>query len=375
MNRDVVIVGGGVNGASIAYNLAKMGGFSITLLEKKYVTGGSTGKCGGGIRTQFTTRESCEIAAEGARLFDGLGRELDYDIELRKGGYLILAHSDKELEEFRNNVKLQNSAGVPSMVLGIDDIKNFGVEPFDAVGASFCSLDGVANPFRVSFGYRDRAREMGADIRTREEVRGVRYDGKKFTITTDKERYNSDFLVNAAGYESRDIAAMLGVDLPIEPYKHEIFATEAVDHFLDPMLMSFRKNFYISQTERGELVGGYSPLEERPNKDLTPTLSFAMRAKKLIAEHLKQINSMKLLRHWAGHYDVTPDAMPIIGPARYDGFIQANGFSGHGFMLSPFVGRAVAHQMAGKNDYDEILKNFSFERFKRGIKRERGVVG
>ena len=371
-----IIIGGGVNGVSIAYNLAKLEE-NVTLIEKGYIASGATGKCGGGIRTQFTTEETCRLALRSSELFDSLAKELSFDIELRKGGYLILAHSDEELEEFKNNVKLQNSVGVPSRILTVEEIENFGVEPYDAVGGSFCKMDGVTNPFRVSFGYRDRAREMGAEIRTHEEVLKVSYENEKFKVLTDKGGYEGDFLVNAAGYDSKKIAEMLGVSLPLEPYKHEILATEAMDHFLEPMVMSFSKNFYMSQTVRGELVGGYSPPEAGPTEDLTPTLSFALSVKKLIENHLPQIRSLKLLRQWAGFYDMTPDALPIIGPAGYERFIQANGFSGHGFMLSPFVGEVIASIVTGSNRcrYSDLISPFSFERFKRGVKRERGVVG
>lgn len=368
-----VIIGGGVNGASIAYNLAKLGE-NVTLIEKGYITSGATGKCGGGIRTQFTTEETCRVALESSKLFDSLAEELACDIELRRGGYLILAHSDKELEEFKKNVRMQNSAGVPSRILTVKEIEALGVEPYDAVGASFCKMDGVVNPFKVSFGYRDRAKELGADIRTHEEVRKISYNGG-FEILTNKENYRADFVVNAAGYDSKKVADMLGVSLPIEPYKHEIFATEAMDHFLDPMVISFSKNFYISQTARGELVGGYSPLEAEPTEDLTPTFYFAVRSKKLIEEHLPQIRSLRLLRQWAGAYDMTPDALPILGPAGYERFIQANGFSGHGFMLGPFVGKAIASMITGSERYRDLVSSFSFERFKKGVKRERGVVG
>jgi sarcosine oxidase subunit beta len=371
---DVLVIGGGVNGASIAYNLAKLGEH-VTLIEKNYMTSGATGKCGGGIRTQFTTEETCRVVLESSKLFDSLSKELDCDIELRKGGYLILAHSEAELEDFKSNVRMQNSVGVPSRILGLGEIEAFGVEPYDAVGASFCDMDGVANPFRVTFGYRDRARELGVNARNHEEVRKISYEREKFRVLTSKDTYEADFVVNAAGYDSKGIAQMLGVSLPLEPYKHEILATEAMDHFLDPMLMSFAKNFYMSQTVRGELVGGYSPHETRPTEDLTSTFSFAVGVKKLIEKHLPQIRSLKLLRQWAGYYDMTPDALPIMGPAGYERFIQANGFSGHGFMLSPFVGEAIASMIAGSNRYEAFLSPFSFERFKRGVKRERAVVG
>jgi len=372
MKMNNIIIGGGVNGVSIAYNLAKLGEH-VTLIEKGYIASGATGKCGGGIRTQFTTEETCRFALKSSELFDSLAKE--FDIELRKGGYLILAHSDGELEEFKNNVKLQNSVGVPSRILSVEEIKDFGVEPYDAVGASFCKMDGVANPFWVSFGYRDRAKEMGAEIRTHEEVLKISYENERFKVLTDKGSYEADFLVNAAGYDSKQIAEMVGVTLPLEPYKHEILATEAMDHFLEPMVMSFSKNFYMSQTVRGELVGGYSPLEAEPTEDLTPTLSFALGIKKLIEKHLPQIRSLKLLRQWAGFYDMTPDALPILGPAGYERFIQANGFSGHGFMLSPLVGEAIASIITGSERYRDLISPFSFERFKRGVKRERGVVG
>ena len=377
-NRDVVIIGGGVNGLSIAYNLMKSDpSLKVTLLEKGYISSGSTGKCGGGLRTQFTTRESCDIALKSIRIFENLNEELEEDIELRKCGYLILAHSEGELSEFRNNVKIQNSIGVPSRILGEEEIKNsLPAAGGTFVGAEFCGIDGVANPFKTSFAFRDRANSMGAEMITHCEAKNIEHRDERFFVKTKTEEFSSEFLVNAAGMNSGEIAASLGINLPVKPYKHEIFATEVVDHFLDPMVISFSENFYISQTMRGELVGGYSPPDLNSGGDLTPTFDFLLDALGRIAHYIPEIRSLKLLRHWAGNYDVTPDAMPILGEVEnIKGFIQANGFSGHGFMLSPFVGRAIASLITGKDEFSDTLKNFSLGRFKDGIIRERAVVG
>jgi Glycine/D-amino acid oxidases (deaminating) len=378
--RDVVIIGAGVNGLSIAYNLAKIDNkLKITVLEKNYVTSGGTGRCGGGIRSQFTTRETCEIAIKSMKIMEDLSKELNTDIELRQGGYLILAHSDEELEDFEKNVSLQNSLNIPSRILDISEIKEIvpGIEINDVIGASFCNMDGVANPFKVAFGYLDRAREMGVEVITHNEVKDVKLRNDKFLVKTEKNGYSSNWLVNAAGYESRKIAFLLNIDLPILPYEKEIFATEPVDHFLDPMVMSFKKNFYISQTVKRELVGGYSPQEQEPSDSIKSSFSFINHATGIIAQYLPQLKSLKIVRQWAGSYDITPDALSILGPIEEaENFIQANGFSGHGFMLAPFVGRAIGSLIAGKNEYKHVLKNFSYERFKRGeFREERAVVG
>jgi sarcosine oxidase subunit beta len=166
---DVVIIGGGVNGCSLAYKLSKKG-LSVVVVEKNYLSSGATGACGAGIRQQWSTHENASLAIQSVKMFEGLSRELGQDIEFRQGGYLIAVHDEKEMNQAEKNVALQRSLGLKVDILKPEEITNvvpiLDVQGMKAIGATFCPTDGHANPFRTTIAYADAARNLGAEINT-----------------------------------------------------------------------------------------------------------------------------------------------------------------------------------------------------------------
>ena len=182
---DVVIIGGGVNGCSLAYNLTKKG-LKVVLVEKKYLSSGATGACGAGIRQQWSTRENASLAIESVKIFEGLTKELGEDIEFRQGGYLIAIHDEKEMKQAEKNVALQRSLGLKVDILPPEDIPMvvsiLDVQGMRAIGATFCPTDGHANPFKTTFAYANAARTEGAEIYTHTKVIGLKVSRKTLPI-------------------------------------------------------------------------------------------------------------------------------------------------------------------------------------------------
>ncbi len=375
----VVIVGGGVIGTGIAYNLAKLGMTDVVLVEQKRHSYGSTGRCGGGIRQQWSTEENIRLAKASVGMFEVMNEELGVDIGLIQGGYLIPAFTEEEVAAYRKNMALQNSLGVPTRWLTNDEIKELVpmLNTEKMMGATFCPTDGHANPFAVTEGYAKKAREMGVEINLFTRVTGIDVsDGAVKRVRTDKGDIETDFVVNAAGPYSSLVGKMAGIEMPNRPYRHEILATERFRHFLDTMVISFHHGLYFSQTARGEIVGGIGNPDEKPGYNLSSSLDFAVRMSRALVEFMPQFKNVNIVRQWAGFYDVTPDAKPILGEVdEVRGFIQANGYSGHGFMLAPIVARLMAELIVtGKTSMP--IESMNMRRFRdKNMVQEANVVG
>ncbi len=377
MRKDVVIIGGGVTGCGTAYNLAKKGVTDVVVLERKFLCYGASGRCGGGIRQQFTTEANIRLAMESVRIFEKLSEELDTDIEYEQGGYLIIAYED-EVEQFKKNVKLQNKLGLDSKFISPEEAREIvpllNIEPI--AGATFCQTDGHANPFKVVYGYARKAKEMGIDIRKFAEVKSIEVeDGQIVAVRTAEDTIETEVVVNAAGAFSRDIAHMVGVELPNKPYRHEILVTEPVEHVLDPMVISFKTGIYFSQQKCGSIIGGIGDPEEPSSYNMSGSLRFMKRMARTMIELVPAFGHLNVLRQWAGLYDVTPDAQPILGWTEgVEGFCQANGYSGHGFMIAPKVTELIAELIVdGKTSMS--IEDLNLKRFEGEITGETYVVG
>jgi len=366
---EVVIIGGGITGCGAAYNLAKKGLTDVILLEKNFLSSGATGRCGGGIRQQFTTEWNIKLAMESVKRFEKMNDELGVDIEHVQGGYLVITDDEKEAEEFKKNVKLQNKLGLDSKFITPSEAKE--IVPYlnedNILGATFCQSDGHAYPFRVVQGYAKKAEEMGVDINKFTEVKGIKKENNRIkSVVTDKGEIKTNIVVNAAGAYSGDIANMVGIEMPNKPFRHEILATERYKHILDPMIISFKYGIYFSQQRHGEIVGGIGDPDEPSSYNIKSSLEFVERFTEALGKIVPAFKNLNIVRQWAGFYDVTPDAQPILGYTEgVDTFIQANGYSGHGFMLAPRVTELIAELIVdGKTSMpiDELnLKRFEGE--------------
>ena len=379
-NADVVIIGGGVSGCSLAYQLAKKGK-EVVVVEKKYLSSGATGACGAGIRQQWSTKENTELAIKSIKIFEKLERELGYDIELRQGGYLIAIHDEKEMKQAEKNVAMQCSLGLNVDILTLDEINDvvsiLDVKGMNVLGATFCHTDGHANPFKTTFAYANAARKKGANIYTHTMVVDIKTENKKIAaVKTDKGTIKTNIVVNAAGVWSKKIAEMINVKLPNIPFRKEIMVTERLKPMFEAMVISFKDGIYFSQQNEGQIVGGIPIPEEKSGYKTMPTLSFMKHMAKTLTRYAPSLKHLNMLRHWTGFYDVTPDARPVLGEVKeVKNFIQCHGFSGHGFMLSPVVSQILSEYIVDGKTPD-VLKSLSKERFKgKKIDKELYVVG
>lgn len=366
---DIVIIGGGVVGCSIAYNLAKLGAKNIILLEKNTLSSGATGRCGAGIRQQFGTKMNCILARESIKIFEDLSQELEYDIELNQGGYLILAYTEKEVNQFKKNVALEQSLNIKARFITVEEAKEI-VPPLnteDILAATFCPTDGHANPFKTNFAYAEAAERLGVKIYTFTEVKEIETENHKIVaVNTDKGKVLTPIVVNAAGGYSGIIGKMVGVDLPVYSQRHQILITEPLDPLFSPMLMSFSRNFYCQQTPHGSIIMGFGDPNERKDGDIGSSWQFAQEMAQKMTAVLPLLKEVSMIRQWAGLYNMSPDAQPILGEhPQIEGFYMAIGFSGHGFMLAPITSKLIA-ELILKRKTSLPIDKLEIGRFERG---------
>ncbi len=374
-NYDVVIIGGGVIGCCVAYNLSKMGLKNVLVIEKDYLSSGSTGRCGGGIRQQWGTEANCRLAMESVKIFEQLEEELGEDIEWHQGGYLLLAFTEEEEEQFKKNVALQQRVGVPVRLVTSQEAKEI-VPALNVEGvrvASYCPTDGHANPSKVTIAYAKNAKKNGVDFLIgREVVDGIVDDegGNKVVrgvVLDNGEKIYADKVLNAAGAFSREVGMMFGVEIPTTSYRHQILVTEPLERFFDPLIISFYHHVYFRQEKAGGVVMGYGDPKELPSTKVNSTFDFAKTMAHQILDLMPVLRDVRVVRQWAGSYNMSPDAQPILGTVDgVEGYYQAVGFSGHGFMLAPAVGRAMAEMMLGKDTFVDV-SYLSVNRFKGGV--------
>lgn len=366
---DIVIIGGGVVGCSIAYNLAKLGAKNIILLEKNTLASGATGRCGAGIRQQFGTKMNCILARESIKIFENLSQELEYDIELNQGGYLILAYTEKEVNQFKKNVALEQSLNIKARFITVEEAKEI-VPPLNTEGiltATFCPTDGHANPFKTNFAYAEAAERLGVKIYTFTEVKEIETENHKIVaVNTDKGKVLTPIVVNAAGGYSGIIGKMVGVDLPVYSQRHQILITEPLDPLFRPMLMSFSRNFYCQQTPHGSIIMGFGDPNERKDGDIGSSWQFAQEMAQKMTAVVPLLKEVSMIRQWAGLYNMSPDAQPILGEhPQIEGFYMAIGFSGHGFMLAPITSKLIA-ELILKRKTSLPIDKLEIGRFERG---------
>jgi sarcosine oxidase subunit beta len=365
----VVIAGGGAIGLSIAHYLTKAGVTDVVVLDQDTLVKGATGRNGGGVRAQWNTVENIQLAKRSIDEFRSFAAETGHNLFLRQGGYLFLSRDETQLAALRKAAAFQNDHGVRTKLITLDEAEKLvpGLDTSGCVGATFNPDDGVLFPWPLVWGWRDAAVSRGAKVFTRTGVTNLSVrDGRIASVNTPKGRIECDWFVNAAGAWSRDLASWVGVDLPVKPERHEILVTEPLKPFLDPMLVDLSNGLYINQDARGEVIGGLGT-HSQESMDWSSSLEFLREFSKATLRLLPRLGNVRVLRQWAGSYDKTPDAKPILGVAQGGptNMIQANGFSGHGMMVSPMVGRLTAQLIAGKTP-ELNLKPYALERFQSG---------
>lgn len=365
----MVIVGGGIMGLALAWNLASRGQRDVLVLEEGYLCSGASGRNGGGVRMQWSTATNVRLARRSVEICRSFAREFGINVWFRQGGYLFLASDEKVAERLERAAAMHNSLGVPTRMVTPGGAKEI-VPQLDGgrfVAAAYNPEDGVVFPWAFLWGYAQAARKLGVRIETFTRVTGIdTAGGRVIGVRTDRGEVKCDVLVNAAGAWSPGVARLAGVELPNEPHRHEICATESMKPWLGPLVSVLGNGLYFSQSMRGEIVGGMGDPNEPAGLEMGSTLRFLIRYARAIVDCIPQLRDVKVIRQWAGCYDHTPDNNPILGETPgLPNFLQLNGFVGHGFMMAPAVTEAMAVWMTG-GEKDEIFDRFTLQRFLEG---------
>ncbi|MTI95572.1 MAG: FAD-binding oxidoreductase [Firmicutes bacterium] len=377
---EVVIIGGGIIGCATAYYLAKAGVTDVVVVERNYLSSGSTGRCGAGVRQQWGLKMNCLLAKESIRAFETLNEELDtgFDIEFKQKGYLMLAYNEKMVEQYKKNVALQQSLDIPVKLITPDEAKEIvpHLNTDGLLAATFCPTDGHINPFTATISYAEAAKRLGVRVMTYTEVTGIEVENNKVVaVNTSNGKIHTNKVFNASGGYSREVGAMAGVELPTHPERHQILVTEPVARLQDPMVISLQHGFYCQQTPHGSFVMGFGDPNELKEHVVTSSWNFMEEMAEKVLPVLPPLAELRVVRQWAGLYNMSPDAQPILGEMpNLQGFFNAVGFSGHGFMLAPVTGMLMAELMSGQEPHLDI-KPLSIERFEKGeLLREPSVV-
>jgi sarcosine oxidase subunit beta len=344
MKANIVIIGGGISGVSIAYNLAKKGMKDIVVFDDNYMSGGATGRCGAGVRQQWGTKMNCILAKGSIDFFEQAQEILNYhrDIEFKQEGYLIVTTTEEEEVQFAKNVKLQNSVGIPAKKLNLEEALKIvpHLNKDIVLGATYCPTDGHLNPFLMTDAYYTAAKRMGVQFFYREKVLNILVkDNTIQKVITDKREVITNKVVNAAGGFSKEVGELAGVSIPVYSENHEILVTEPIEKIQGPMVISFSKNIYCQQVPHGSFIMGRSDKNVAKNHDIGSTHTFLDEMSKTVTELLPPIGELRVVRQWGGSYNLSPDRQPIISDTdQLPGFYMACGFSGHGFMFAPMTG-------------------------------------
>ena len=370
---EVVVIGAGITGLSVALHLADAGTKTL-VLEREGVAAGASGVQPGGVRQQWSTPLNCELARESASFFADLPSRLDSTLPLgfAQCGYAFLAHSEERLAQLDAAVTVQNAAGIPSKLLSPEEAADAvpGLVTDGLAGASWCDEDGYFDrPQSVVEAFAQAARARGAELRVADVV-SLALDGDGWSIALrDGSIIRTDRVVLAAGCDTVALAATAGLALPIEREARHLFYSEPIaERILEPLVVAGERHFAAKQLADGRILASDLAAVGDPEAGRAQWLGHVRTVANDLLPQLTYVSFSILV---TGFYDVTPDHQPVLGAVEgLPGLYLAAGFSGHGFMLAPAVGRRIAGAVLG-GPADDALEQFSYARFARGaLQRE-----
>jgi sarcosine oxidase subunit beta len=380
---DVAVVGGGVMGLATAYHIAQSSRLRVVVLERSYLVSGASGRNGGGVRMQWGDEGNVRIMMESIEICRGLAQELGINLWFRQGGYLFIARTEAGEARLRRNAELHRAIGAPTRLLSGEEAREIVPDlDIDQVRlAAFNAEDGVVFPWPFVWGYAGQAIRKGVIVRTHTAAIAAEPDGDGLRLhLSTGERLRAGIVVNASGAWSHDLNRSLGIALPNRPHRHEILSTEPLKPCLDPLVVDLQSGLYFSQSTRGEIVAGITMPGSHDTGtavDQRSSLDFLAHLGATLVSLVPRFGSLKVLRQWAGPYDVSPDGEAIVGPSPgVPALLQVCGFTGHGFMMAPAVGRLLAQFIVHQQRHP-MLARWDPGRFAAGTsaKREDMIIG
>ena len=376
---DAVIVGGGIMGCALAYQLAKRD-VDVLLLERQTLGSQSTGKCAGGVRQQFSMEANVRLQRLSVRLFEDFEAETGHPADFRQLGYLFVLTLPQQVEDFRQNMEMWHRAGLTE-ARWIDPAEAARMVPVlnvdDVLGCTFCPTDGIASPADVTSGYASAARRRGARLNEGVEVLGVDVaQGRVQGVRTSAGDVATRVVFNCAGAWSSSIGRMAGLEIPVLPYRRHIAVTATFPAVprSNPMTVDFQTSLYFHPEGDGVLIG-MSDRAEGPGYTTDVSWEFLEKMFEQAARRAPALAGAGIKTAWAGLYESTPDHQAILGPvSELEGFWVAAGFSGHGFMQAPAAALLLAQLLLDARSEIDISP-FAFTRFARGsLVREKNVI-
>ena len=375
---DVVIVGGGVMGASTAFHLAEAG-VDVVLLERADLASGSTVKAAGGVRANFSDELNIALGKRSLDAFENFAERPGQDIDLHQPGYLFVLTRPEDVELFEQSVQLQNRLGVASRMLTPREALQ--LSPYlsleGVLAAAYSPRDGHCSPESVVLGYASGARRHGATVLTHTEVLGIAHaDGVITSVRTSAGSISTNTVMNCAGAWSPQIAAMVGLDLPVTPFKREIIVTDPLPDVPQDLAFTidYATSFYYHREGAGLLMG-FSDPSVPAGFDLGRDEAFLEGLAELAVVRAPAVLEVGVRTGWAGLYEVTPDHNALLGEWQgVSRFFYATGFSGHGFLQGPAVGEILRDQYLGRQPFIDVSP-LRVERFAEGdLRPERNIV-
>jgi sarcosine oxidase subunit beta len=369
-SAEVVIIGGGAIGTSIAFHLAEAGVTDVVLLERDTLGAGSTCKAAGGVRAQFSDPINIQLGARCLVAFAHFGTRPGQEIDLHQVGYLFLLSTPEDVESFERDVKLQNELGVTSRMIDVAEAKRLSplIGTDGLVAAVFSPDDGHCTPESVVLGYATAARRLGATLLTGVTVTGIGMAGDEARmVRTDRGVIAAGTVICAAGAWSRAVGEWVGTDLPVTPVKRQVVFTEPMRGLAPvvPFTIDFSTSFYLHREGSGLLLGMSDP-DQEPGFDLTYTEGWLPRLGEAIRARAPGLLEVGLVNGWAGLYEVTPDHNALLGrSSTTPNFLYATGFSGHGFLQAPAVGEVIRDHYLGREPFVDTAP-LSADRFTGG---------
>ena len=373
----VVVVGGGVMGTSAAFHLAEAG-VSVVLLERDELASGSTSRAAGGVRANFSDELNISLGKRSLELFAEFPQRPGQEIDLHRSGYLFILTRPEDVELFSASVALQNSLGVESRMVDVDEACRLSplLNPAGVLAAAWSPNDGHCTPESVVQGYAAGARRHGAVVRTGVEVTGIdTASGQITAVHSTDGSIQTGCVIDCAGAWSPQIAAYVGVDLPVTPYKRELLVTEPMP---EPMEMAFTIDYATSfywHREGPGILTGFSRKDVDPGFDISRDADFPERLAELAAVRAPALLDLGVRSGWAGLYEVTPDHNALLGESKsVSRFLYATGFSGHGFLQGPAIGEILRDMYLGVTPFIDVSP-LDVERFASGqLRPERNIV-
>jgi glycine/D-amino acid oxidase-like deaminating enzyme len=366
---DIVIIGAGIVGCSVAYHLALLGSPKVVVVEKDLICSGSTGKSAGGIRQQFATEVNIKLSLESLKMFRRMPDELGIDPGFRQVGYLFMASTSAELDLFRKNVEIQRRYGIPVRIISTDEIRQ--IVPYvrvdDILGGAYCPTDGYAAPYEVTMGYATAARRLGVKIHEQRPVTRIhRSNDRVVGVETVQGPIQARVVLNAAGAAAGLVGEMAGVDVPVKPYRRQLFTTLPLPAFATepPLTIDYHRNWYFRGEMGGCLFSG--PKDEESTFNTNVDWEHVAESVDKAVSRVPLLAEAEIHRGWAGLYEISPDNNAVFGAVPgLAGFYVASGHSGHGFMHGPITGKLMAELiLSGKTSID--ISPLSIERFHTG---------